>query len=1222
MGDGTLGRRLICSALVVLAAGLAPAAADIVPRASPVAGSVIAHKVGEEVRFVDVSDWRFVDLRQDVVAGDYLRTNATGSLAVLFSDRTQMRLGRNTTLLVKQVGDAADSAFSLESGTIWARAERGGGGLTIDTPAAAAAIRGTDWSLTVDASGKTSLIVLEGSVELANPQGKVTVNQGEAAVASIGAAPTKIFLVDSTDREQMLFYLSLRSAFTMLPASTLSSRDMRRERSRILALPEASRSAEDWLTLAEVSLSYDGLAAAEAAAAQTRTLTLSGTQRARLDLIEAMIAGADQRYSQAAGLFERAAPRLDRRRRAMALYGGYYARSLADTTRVEKPPTFAGKDGPFAAIAEAFTAGFLVDIKTAIAILKKAESRYPGDPTLPAVRAQLAILIDDRIQVEEAIGRSLELDPDDPTGIEAQANYRGGAKGDIEGAYGDLSRAIEIAPGITSLWNAMGLVQAARGARRESEAAFKKAIELEPNDPVAHANLALNYLNEDRVAEAKAEIDAALAADPAFDIGLIARGRYFLQIGEVDKARDDLLAGTTANPAYAQGLLLLAAAHYQAGDRQAAEQALENADRLDPNDPAISSVRASIAVDDYDADAAIHYAQEALRRTRARGGDYAAISASREAGSALNDAFRLAGLDAWGRYYGDVVFDPFTAAGFVDQSLAGSIDPFINTLRYSDSPTEPEANASAASSLMQALLLDPQLLASPSRGANLVRHPFVEASAGGGLVADTGDDGWTSEADIQAFQSAPFPWSVYGVVRGLDTGVRRGDDPATGQFDLGDEQLSGTGFVTAKPTPDDNVVAYVDVRDTDYDLTAIADPSVFPLGATLSDTSNSRSAVGGLGWSHTFGYRNVASIGLFGSDSTASSLATRLAETGDGPFGALRQTDAGQQSATLAAAHSLGIGDLTLRYGLEGTTVNANRTDTETVIIPFNPDQIATTSSRTKVNAGLAYVDALYELTPDVKLEAGLFGVAIDGESLKERRLDPRVGVAWSPTEGHYLRAGYLRSGASFGNNSLSPVGIVGLQPNQTSLAATGHADTFAARWDAEWTPNLFTSIDYQHQDLEALSIEVPASANTIDLAEGRIDRVGATANVWLGHGIGAFATYSRSWSKDGDASSPGFGGRLPFVADETARLGVTVVNSANVKVTLAATHIGERTGNAFGTVLAPYWTGDAFLTYEPFDKRFEFKLSAYNIFDTDFDVAPGTPGWGPTVAASFKVRF
>ena len=48
------------------------------------------------------------------------------------------------------VGAASDSVFELRRGTIWGRAERGGIGLTVETPAAAAAIRGTDFALTVE----------------------------------------------------------------------------------------------------------------------------------------------------------------------------------------------------------------------------------------------------------------------------------------------------------------------------------------------------------------------------------------------------------------------------------------------------------------------------------------------------------------------------------------------------------------------------------------------------------------------------------------------------------------------------------------------------------------------------------------------------------------------------------------------------------------------------------------------------------------------------------------------------------------------------------------------------------------------------------------------------------------------------------------------------------------------------------------------------------------
>ena len=135
------------------------AAADVFPRLSNPEGTVISHKSGEEARFVDSAGWKTVDVKQDLLAGDVLRTNAIGHLAILFYDRTQIRLGRNTTLRVKKIGSADGTELGLESGTIWARAERGGEGITVETPAAAAAIRGTDWTMTVEGDGKTSLKV-------------------------------------------------------------------------------------------------------------------------------------------------------------------------------------------------------------------------------------------------------------------------------------------------------------------------------------------------------------------------------------------------------------------------------------------------------------------------------------------------------------------------------------------------------------------------------------------------------------------------------------------------------------------------------------------------------------------------------------------------------------------------------------------------------------------------------------------------------------------------------------------------------------------------------------------------------------------------------------------------------------------------------------------------------------------------------------------------------
>jgi Flp pilus assembly protein TadD len=895
---------------------------------------------------------------------------------------------------------------------------------------------------------------------------------------------------------------------------------------------------------------------------------------------------------------------------------------------IETPPVVHG-GGLYAALAEAWAAGFLKDIPAAIDIIKRAEARYPDDPSLPAHRAQLAILIDDREQVQAAIARSLALDPDDPTALEARANYKAGVQADMDGALADISRAAEIAPGSTTIWNALGLVESTRGADREAEAALKRAIELDPNDPVSYANLAILYLDQDRVKEAKVLIDKAFAVDPSFDIGLVARGRYHLQTGEMDKAMQDLLAASTANPAYAQALLLLAAGYYESGEREPAEQALENADRLDPNDPVTSNFETAIAIDDYDSDRAIRSAQEALKRSRARGGDYAPLSANKSAGSTLNDAFRLQGLDAWGRYYGAAVFDPFGAAGYVDQTLAGSANPFVNDLNYSQAQLDSGPNASGFSSFFQGLMLDPQMVSGRTRSANLIRRPFLDVSVGGGFVATRdGDPGWTSELEVQSFTSTPIPWSFYGTLNARNANDLRFatlPGPIDAEVDLSFDDVIGTFYLAAEPTPYDRLVAYVDASDVKADYNASVDPAILPAPITGLRAPTGKDTQGGnagIAWSHTFGYRNVASAAFFASLTDEISSNALLYDTALGPLGIQNDIESKLESYLGAVNHAYGIGDLTLRYGAEGGFIDIDRLDTLSAFVPTFPPISISTPSDAKIDIGRVYFDALYEVNPGLQIEGGLFSTYLKGGSVDVSRLEPRVGVAWTPMEDHWLRAGFLRETSAINALTLAPIGILGMQSNQTQLDVGGYSDTFAARWDAEWTNHVFTTVDYQHQDLHDLAIAVPTSLTTIDFSDGRIDRISATTNIWLGNGFGAFATAAYTDSENEDPTSLSFGSALPFVPEISGRLGVTWVNPANVKVTLAATYIGDRESQTPGAQLEDYWTADAFLTWEPFDKRFELELAAYNILDEKFEVGANTPGWGQTFVGSFKVRF
>ncbi|WP_409527870.1 FecR domain-containing protein [Rhizobium sp.] len=1200
---GVLNRLLFAVSLTLLGAGGGlPARSEPVPRDGSVAGAVIARKTGEEVRFIDVSNWQFVDLRQDLVGGDVLRTNATGQLAILFSDRTQIRMGRNATLVVKQVtsGSGADTVLELQAGTIWARAERGGPGVEVQTPAAAAAIRGTDWTMTVEGS-RTSLSVLEGEVRLSNPQGSVDVRQGEGAVASIGQAPQKVVIVDSDDREQMLFYLPAREAFRRMPASNQPVAQMRRQADRIIAKPAGERTTEEWVTLAETQLTLEGRPAAQRTLGALEGRTLTANEKARLSLIEAIMLAEDKHYAEAAKLFDKAQRGLDARRRGVALYGGYYARSLADPTRVEKMPRSV--QGPDAAFLRAYAVGFLQDLRAAMGVLKDAERQYPDDPQLPAYRAMLALLLNDRQEYQQAVDRSLSLDPNEPTALEARALYRAGFQGDNSGAMEDLEAAARVTPGSSSTWNVIGNVQSSRDANREAEAAFLKAIELDPQDPIPHANLAIFYLDTGRIEKAKAEIDKAMAVDPAFDLALVARGRYYLQTGEVDKAVEDLLAGTVANPAYSQGQLMLAAAHYEKGDRVAANQALDNADRLDDNDPVIAAVRTALAIDDYDSVGAIRHAQEYLRRSKARGGEFTSVGANHEAGSTLNDAFRLQGLDAWGEYYGDAAFDPFQATAYVDQSLRGSSDPFVDNYFYGDNVITNEGNSQAFSSLLQGLLLDPHIISGRSREANLLKQPFFEVELGGGFTTAGGETGYTAEGEVQAYRNLPFPVSLYANLQGQKVPDAR-DTGALTDLETENKLIGGNAYLTASPTAYDRLVFYFNDAKSDVFRDLTGDVGGTRL-RTYQDVS-ARVTNAGLGWSHTVAYQNVVNAALlYGGISSDDTQSLDIIP----PIGApttISVTDELRQRSYIAAVnHMVGVEDFTWRYGVEGGLIEARATGTNY----FDS------------TVGRIYVDLLHEISDSLKAEYALFGSYVDGETSDVARIEPRIGLAWSPTDGQWLRAGFMRSSIDLTTPTLSPIGIVGIQPNAISVETEGYVDTYALRWDAEWTPDFFTALQYQHQEMDNPRIPIPLVSTPFATSEGRLDRASLTTNAVLGAGFGLSSTLAYTDSEDQSSGTPTSGGPLPFVPEWAGQVALTWVNQAHIKTTLAANYVGDRVNEA-GASLEDYWTLDANLVWEPFDKRFEFELAAYNLLDEDIELNNDIPGWRRSFKGTFRVRF
>ena len=637
-------------------AGAEAFAQEPFPRATPRAGGIVAAKGGEELQFPREPSWRPAIVRQDVVGGDTLRTGEIGTLGITFTDQTTIRVGRQSTLVVNQIAAASlsgNTELTLPTGNIWARASRGGTGVTVKTPAASAAIRGTDWSLSVQGD-RTSIIVMEGVVEFSNPQGSVTLRQGEGATARIGERPTKIVLVRSDDREQMLFYMELRGLFRGLPATPLDGGARRSARSRLAAIPISARTTADWVAIAENGFGQDPLEVVLQAVAEARrrlgqkpaflpgpsddwTAERTGKRRkdhgsslsARLDLVEAMLAGSAKRYKEAVVLFARAARGTSGRQRVTAQCGYFAAATLAEPKRVLPMPKLGGADQN---VCTAYVTGFGKGLAEAETILRRTEKAAPRHLLSSLLSAQVSLLLNRRDEMRTTIERMRAADPDSSETLLASGYLKSAIDSDLDGAVADFTRGTEIAPGDASMWNGLGLAQSGRDANVEAEAAFRRGIQADPDDPVTYANLAILLLDESRVEEAGALIDKALALDPSLYVGYTAKGRYYLQKGDMAKAMEFMLAGSAANPASAQGLLGTAIAQYQSGDIEVAAQAFDNADRLDKNDPVTSIARTAIAVDQLGRG----------RRHRQRPRGSAALPQPRR-------LFRRAGLDPYRR---------------------------------------------------------------------------------------------------------------------------------------------------------------------------------------------------------------------------------------------------------------------------------------------------------------------------------------------------------------------------------------------------------------------------------------------------------------------------------------------------------------------------------------------------------------------------------------------
>lgn len=1178
------GRPLALAALGLFMA--LPADALPIPRAGDTTGLIVTARGDAEIAFIEAPAWRTAEVQQDLVGGDELRTGRAGGLAILFADRTQMRVGRNSRLTVKAVagqGASHETLLELARGVIWSRAEPGGTGIDIQTPAATAAIRGTDWSLSVDESGRTQLIVLDGEVALFNELGQVTARPGEIATALPGRAPTKTILVQPATREQLLLYADVGSSWTILPPSGLPNASVR----AVLRRWQDGDGTQPAIDVAEAALTQNELDLARSALATART---QGTAPARIAYVEGYLLSAGRQHADAAQAFGLAADGLagDRRIRAMVQQSLSLlsAGDAAGSERIERQLDPLAASEPGVTLLQVVTTLMGGDTGAAAEKALEAARRFPDDPQTILTAMRALSILDRGEEMRTLAEQTVATLPDEPESWLARGIWQSEILGDEEAAAASFRRSLELRPNDTATLNEYALSQSDLDEDREAEQALRRAVALDPGDTVAKANLAGLLLAQDRLAEARPMIDEVRTLDPGFSTGYVNAGLLAMLEGRIEEARALMLLAGTADPGEAMPLVGLAAAEAENENYPAAQEAIRKALQADPNDALPALVGSVFAQDLAQADEAIRLSREAnLRLTRNGGAGQSRIAASRDGSTSLGSAFTFLGLNDWGTYYADRWFSDFDATSLQFRAATAA-----------DASTR-------ASSLAQGLLVDPTSASSRLRYSDVFRRPFLDkqVSLAGGFEEKPSSPVGSASFDIEGYRNETMPLAFgFTGVTSSGQGTHDNDSQETSALAL---------FVGARPDPFTGIT---------FEGSLLHDSQGIPGVPLVFDTDNRARTDDGsaaLGWSYQLSARNIVMARLSGGV-TDLRLKTELSDD----TGYIRQrTERRTARGDLDLRHAIAIGDHELSYGL----LSGIREDEDTVEGRGSGVPTARLDDESTTYAVQPHLNFRQNLGELAQFEAGLFPTFLrEGGDAKGPRLGLRIGAAVTPVEGHWLRLAYRDQTDDGGIATLAPTTTVGLVQDNLLTGDGGRSRAVIGRWDAEWTERLFTRLQGTWEDLQDVGIQVPNTLDQLSVDNARVASLSLSTNVWLDGGIGLFATGFLRQTDNRD-DGPGHGEQLPTVAGRGLTLGFTWVHPSQVRVTMAQLLEDDRGQNAAsGKTLDSIASTNLDLSWQPLSKHLELGLGLSNLFDNRNEWAAGIRGAGRTVLARASLRW
>ena len=453
--------------------------------------SVVSIQGEVQVRRKTSEQWETVRLEDRFHAGDIIKVGTNSRAAFVLKNESTLRVDQQTTLVFSAAEKEKPFLIELIAGAVhfFSRVHRS---LRLVTPFVNGAVEGTEFVARVDAD-QTRFSLIEGRLRVYNSQGSILMTQNQSVSAAANQPPSLMAVVQPRDAVQWTLYYPAVIDFKSddfpcnedwCAAARLSVEAWRRGRLReafsaLEVIPDTVNDPRFLLYRAALRLSVGRVDAATIDLQQAQSSEAIRGDALALLAVTAVVQNNKEK-----------------------------ARQLVDEA-MARPPVSSGVD-----VANAYVQQAFFDLDGALASVRTATQKDPGNALAWARLSELYL-----------------------------------SKGERNQALSAAQRAAELRPDLAHTMTVLGFAYLAQIKTEQAKQAFAKAIAYDSAAPMARLGMGLAKIRDGQLAEGRGEIEIAACLDPGNALIRSYLGKAYYEEKRDDPAKVQLAAAKQLDPA-------------------------------------------------------------------------------------------------------------------------------------------------------------------------------------------------------------------------------------------------------------------------------------------------------------------------------------------------------------------------------------------------------------------------------------------------------------------------------------------------------------------------------------------------------------------------------------------------------------------------------------------------------------------------------------------------